>query len=114
MSNGEGTLKPIKEKHCSACYSLRLRWAVADAAAESAGSNPPIDQVVVEGTRADLVKAAKDILAAEQRFYERYNKLNNSRKYAVRCTEEADTGSRFKKKRCTPQYENDATASEGR
>ncbi len=106
-------MKQIKNNLLACLLLVPLAQGVAHAA-ESADGKPPVDQVVVEGTRADLVKAAKDVLAAEQRFYDRYNDFNTSRKHAVRCTEEADTGSRFKKKTCKPVYEDDATSSEGR
>jgi hypothetical protein len=77
-------------------------------------ADAPVDQVVVEADRASLVKLAKDVQVAEQRFYARYNEINTKRKYAVRCSEEASTGTRFKQKTCTPVYESEAQAAQGR
>lgn len=74
----------------------------------------PVDQVVVEAERANLVKLAKDVQLAEERFYARYNELNTKKKYAVRCSDEASTGTRFKKKTCKPVYETEAQAAQGR
>lgn len=74
----------------------------------------PVDQVVVEADRASLVKLARDVQIAEERFYARYNELNTKRKFAVRCSEEASTGTRFKQKSCKPVYETEAQAAQGR
>ena len=79
-----------------------------------AAAEAPLDQVVIEGKRADLVKLAQQIQLAEQRFYQRYNEINTKRAYAVRCYNEAPTGSRFKQKYCKPVYESEAEATEGR
>lgn len=77
-------------------------------------ADAPVDQVVVEADRASLVKLARDVKLAEERFYARYNEINTKRKYKVNCTEEASTGSRFKQKLCTPVYETEAQAAQGR
>jgi hypothetical protein len=74
----------------------------------------PVDQVVVEADRASLVKLAREVQLAEQRFYARYNEINTRKKYAVRCYEEAATGTRFKQKYCKPVYETEAQATQGR
>jgi len=80
----------------------------------AAADVPPPDQVIVEGKRGDLVKAAKEVQLAEQRFFQRYNEINTKRDYAVRCYNEAPTGTRFKQKYCKPVYESDAQATEAR
>lgn len=77
-------------------------------------ADAPVDQVVVEANRANLVKLAKEVQLAEERFYARYNEINTRRKYAVRCYEEASTGTRFKQKYCKPVYETEAQATQGR
>jgi hypothetical protein len=79
-----------------------------------AAEGPGTDQVIVEGKRGDLVKAAKDVQLAEQRFYARYNELNTRPKYAVKCYDEAATGTRFKQKYCKPVYQTNAEAAEAR
>ena len=77
-------------------------------------ADAPVDQVVVEADRANLVKLAREVQLAEQRFYARYNEINTRKKYAVRCYEEAATGTRFKQKYCKPVYETEAQAAQGR
>jgi len=77
-------------------------------------ADAPVDQVVVEADRANLVKLAREVQLAEQRFFARYNELNTKKKYAVRCYEEASTGTRFKQKYCKPVYETEAQAAQGR
>ena len=91
-----------------------LAQGVVGAAEPAAGKDTPVDQVVVEGTRADLVKLAQQVLLAEERFYQRYNEINTKRKYAVRCYNEAATGTRFTQKYCKPVYESEADAAEAR
>jgi hypothetical protein len=75
---------------------------------------PPPDQVIVEGRRGELVEAAKEIQLLEQRFFQRYNELNTQKNYAVRCYNEAPTGTRFKQKYCKPVYQSNADAAEAR
>jgi hypothetical protein len=84
------------------------------ATAEAAEPAPALEQVIVEGKRKDLVKLAKDVLLAEQRFYQRYNELNKVAKYQVNCYNEAQTGSRFKRQYCQPVYETEADRTEAR
>jgi len=91
-----------------------LAQGVAHAAESATGSDAPVDQVIVQGTRADLVKLAQQVLMAEERFYQRYNEINTKRVYMVRCYNEAPTGTRFKQKYCKPVYENEADATEAR
>jgi hypothetical protein len=75
---------------------------------------PPPDQVIVEGKRGDLLKAAKEVQLLEQRFFQRYNELNTKKNYAVRCYDEAPTGTRFKQEYCKPVYQTNAEATEAR
>jgi hypothetical protein len=87
---------------------------VVHAAQPASGEEAQVEQVIVEGTRADLVKLAQQVIQAEERFYQRYNEINTKRAYMVRCYNEAPTGTRFKQKYCKPVYENEADAAEGR
>jgi hypothetical protein len=91
-----------------------LLAALSQGVGYAAESDAPVDQVIVQGTRADLVKLAQQVLQAEERFYQRYNEINTKRVYMVRCYNEAPTGTRFKQKYCKPVYENEADAAEGR
>ena len=78
-----------------------------------AADHAPVDEVVVEATRATLVKLAKEVRLAEVRFYERYNQLNTVRDYAVNCSEEATTGTRFTLGYCRPVFQSKSTGAEG-
>jgi hypothetical protein len=102
-------LKRIAAKNAVLCLMLApLTYGVVHAAEAS------VDQVVVEADRANLVKLAKEVQLAEERFYARYNEINTRKKYAVRCYNEAATGTRFKQKYCKPVYETEAQATQGR
>jgi hypothetical protein len=107
-------LKPIRRNILLCLLFTPLAQGVAHAAAPAAGNSAAVDQVVIEGTRADLVKLAKEVQLAEERFYQRYNDFNTTRKYAVPCYSEAHTGTRFKQKYCKPVYETEADATEAR
>jgi hypothetical protein len=90
-------------------FCAPLAWGI-----NQANDVPSPDQVIVEGKRGDLVKAAKEVQLLEQRFFQRYNELNTKRDYAVRCYNEAPTGTRFKQKYCKPVYQTNAEAAEAR
>jgi hypothetical protein len=107
-------LKPTKINILLCLLFTPLAQGVASAAEPAAGGGAPVDQVLIEGTRADLAKLAKDVQIAEERFYQRYNDFNTTRKYAVPCYNEARTGTRFKQKYCKPVYESEADAAEAR
>jgi hypothetical protein len=93
---------------------LCLLSAPLTSRAIAADDVPPPDQVIVQGKRGDLVKAAKEVQLLEQRFFQRYNELNTNKNYAVRCYNEAPTGTRFKQKYCKPVYQSNAEAAEAR
>ena len=98
---------------CLLSASASAPMAVSAATREGADV-PPADQVIIEGRRGDLVKAAKEVRLLEQRFFQRYNELNTKKNFAVRCYNEAPTGTRFKQKYCKPVYETNAEAAEAR
>lgn len=82
-------------------------------------SDPPagqssVPEVVVEATRANLVKLGKEIQVAELRYYELYNTLNKKREYAINCARRARTGSRFEHNECEPVFQSDAEAEQAR
>ncbi len=72
----------------------------------------PQQEVVIESTRALLVKLAKEVQLSEARFYSRYNDFNTKREYTVHCYDEAHTGTRFKQKYCQPEFQNELEAAE--
>ncbi|MEJ1964916.1 MAG: hypothetical protein WDO56_26625 [Gammaproteobacteria bacterium] len=88
--------------------------AHAASVAAPPGGGAPVDQVVIEATRANLAKLGQDMLAIEYRFYRRYNELNTKRDYAVDCYKEARTGSRFIRSYCQPAFQSNAELAEAR
>lgn len=74
----------------------------------------PLPQVVVEANRTNLAKLAKEIRDSEKRFYKRYNELNKVRDYAIKCTTEASTGTRFTRTDCQPVFQDKAQEEEAR
>jgi hypothetical protein len=81
-------------------------------AADDAKAEPPEQEVIIEATRANLVKLGKQIKDAEWRFYKRYNDFNTKRQYAINCNEETRGDSHFKRSVCEPRYQSDAEAEE--
>ncbi len=79
-----------------------------------ASGSPPLDQVVVEATRAKLVKMSKEVRESERRFYQRYNDFNTKRDYAIKCSTEAPTGTRFRNTSCEPVFVSKADEAEAR
>ena len=75
-------------------------------------NDAPIDQVVVEAKKANVVKLAKEVRLAEFRFYDLYNKLNTEPDYAVNCENEPSTGSRFTWDNCKPVFQDKAQQTE--
>lgn len=62
------------------------------------------EEVIVSGRLDSLSDVRKAIVDAEDRFYERYNALNNSRDFDVNCSEGAATGTRIEKRTCEAAY----------
>ena len=89
-----------------------LTEGTTDTAASA--SSPPLDQVVVEATRARLVKMSKEVRESERRFYQRYNDFNKKRDYAIKCSTEAPTGTRFRSTSCEPVFVTKADEAEAR
>jgi len=82
--------------------------------AQGAEPTPPSDQVVVQATRANLVRLGEEVKKAEYRFYQRYNELNTKRDYAIKCTTEARPNSRFTNSFCKPVFQTKAEEDESR
>ena len=84
--------------------------------AEEAGTSnvgPPVDDEVTITATRKLTEMRKQIDEAEDRFLAKYNELNKERQYAIKCTEQAPTGSRFRRRVCVPEFVVDATLAEG-
>jgi hypothetical protein len=78
------------------------------------GADPPTDEVVVEATRANLTRLGEQVLMAERKVYDEYNKLNIKRDYAINCAKQNNYNSRFTKTICQPVFQSKAEENEYR
>jgi hypothetical protein len=77
---------------------------------------PPVeefdDEIIVEGK--SLSQLRSDIVKAEDRFYEKYNRLNTDREYSMKCEDSASTGSKLTSRKCKPRMVETATSQQAR
>jgi hypothetical protein len=106
-------LKTIARTALLACV-IFAPLAYSASESDPPAGQPSVPEVVVEATRANLVKLGKEIQLAELRYYELYNTLNKKREYAINCAKRARTGSRFEHNECEPVFQSDAEAEEAR
>lgn len=66
-----------------------------------------LDEVVVTGDLTTLSGLRQAMLEAENRFYLRFNELNQDRNLDIRCRNQAPTGSRVKRKVCVAAMADD-------
>jgi hypothetical protein len=64
----------------------------------------PVDEVIVHGRYERLSAMRKEYEQLEDKFYDEYNKLNTDHQWDVNCNREAPTGTRFKRRVCTPVF----------
>jgi hypothetical protein len=69
-----------------------------------------LDEIVVRGTRLSELRSG--IIAAENRFYSRYNELNTIRDFEISCIMDAPTGQKKKVRRCRTGLEVRARTEE--
>ena len=69
------------------------------------------DEVLVHGTRLRDLKAA--VVAAEDRFYMRYNDLNKVDDYDIDCRMDMHTGTRIPQRRCFAKLLLEAMGQQG-
>ena len=77
---------------------------------EPAANGNELDEIVVRGTRLSELRAG--IVAAENRFYSRYNELNSIRDFEISCIMDAPTGQKKKVRRCRTGLEVRARTEE--
>jgi hypothetical protein len=75
---------------------------------------PPVEGEVTVGAITRLAQLRKEIVVAEDRFLAKYNELNQVRQYAIKCSQEAVTGTSLYRRACRPEYVNTATADEAK
>ena len=71
-----------------------------------------IDEIVVRGARLRDLRAA--IVAAQDRFYARYNDVNQADEFDIDCAEDIHTGQRIPQRRCFTKVQREAMAQNGR
>lgn len=67
-----------------------------------------LDEIVVGGDRNSLSAARKAVVEAEDRFYARFNAINDDPAYDMRCSRRAPTGSLVERRVCLPRLVDDA------
>lgn len=68
-----------------------------------------LDEVVVTGKLDSLSGLRVALIEAENRFYERWNDLNDDDRLDVHCRTEAPTGTRLVQRRCDPLLVDEKT-----
>ena len=71
-----------------------------------------LDEVVVTGSLESLRAARKAVVEAEDRFYARYNAINDDHAYDMLCREDAPTGTLIRRRICEPRVVEDALAED--
>lgn len=94
------------------CKALLL--ALLPVAAFTAGplASPELEEVIVHGRQLDVLR--KEMIKAEDEFFDRYNKLVGRQEYEVHCTVEQPIGSRVPRRYCRTGYEQNALSQAGR
>lgn len=73
-----------------------------------------LNEVLVQAQRVQLREMRKELVQLEDRIFARYDELNTKDEFDIHCFKEARTGTRFVKRTCRAQYEEDAVEDEGR
>jgi hypothetical protein len=94
-----------------ACLAMPVAATEQPATAPDSSRSEAIDEVLVRGTRLRELRA--EIVAAEDRFYARYNELNKVDDFDIACAEDAHTGTRIPRRRCFTKVQQDAKAQHG-
>jgi phage host-nuclease inhibitor protein Gam len=88
---------------------LALLPAAAFAATEA---NVELEEVIVHGRQLDVLR--KEMIKAEEQFFDRYNEIVEKKEYQIHCTVEQPIGSRVPRRYCRTGYEQDALSQAGR
>jgi hypothetical protein len=74
----------------------------AETPADSAQNKP--EEIIVTGQRSTM-QLRIQLLEAEQIAYEIFNQFNDDTRFDISCSDHAQTGSRFKRQVCQPEFE---------
>jgi hypothetical protein len=81
-----------------ACFTAQICGATQSAGTQSVPAVEESDEVIVRGT--PLWELRENVIKAEDRFYSRYNELNNVDDFDVECRWDAPTGSHVMRRGC--------------
>jgi len=71
------------------------------------------EEVMVTGDR-ELYILRTQMLDAEKRAYEVFNKFNDEKRFNISCSTSQPTGTRFKRQSCSPEFQIQATTIHAR
>ncbi|MCC6201503.1 MAG: hypothetical protein IT494_00685 [Gammaproteobacteria bacterium] len=100
---------------------MALRWTLlavasclATGVAAQTDETPPaaIEEVTITAPRATRSQRLQ-LQRAEQRAYDLFNRYNDDKRFRISCSEEAPTGSKFKRQVCQPEFEQQALRAHG-
>jgi len=94
------------------CRSLLLAMVPFAAFTASPLASPELEEVIVHGRQLDVLR--KEMIKAEDEFFDRYNQLVGKQEYQVHCTVEQPIGSRVPRRYCRTGYEQNALSQAGR
>ncbi len=116
---GCGTLGSAIQRmeNCRSFAVAVLLMTVATVAAPATTPSPELPEVIeeleeVEVQGTPLFAMRKAIVEAEDRFFARYNELNQKDEFDIVCRQEQRLGTRISRRVCVPQLVDDATAAE--
>jgi hypothetical protein len=92
--------------------ALALVVVSAIAMPAMAANDPELEEVIVHGKQLDVLR--KEMIKAEDEFFDRYNELVGKQEYEVHCTVEQPIGSRVPRRYCRTGYEQNALSQAGR
>jgi hypothetical protein len=98
-------LTPVGE--CQTVSNQKEEPALPDAIEE----NDEIEEIVVYGSKS-LGQLRDQIRRAEVKVFDLFNSFNNDDEFDIHCRKVAPTGSRIKKRVCSPNYVADLVAKE--
>jgi hypothetical protein len=92
--------------------ALVLLALAAVPSAFAANSEVELEEVIVHGKQLDVLR--KELIKAEDQFFDRYNELVGKQEYQIHCTVEQPLGSRVPRRYCRAGYEQNALSQAGR
>jgi hypothetical protein len=94
------------------CKTLLLALIPVAVFAASPLASPELEEVIVHGKQLDVLR--KEMIKAEDQFFDRYNQLVGKQEYEVHCTVEQPIGSRVPRRYCRTGYEQNALSQAAR